>query len=43
MESSPDALWQSVIRGEGGDDSPGTGSGTEGSANIGAGTHVVLR
>jgi hypothetical protein len=34
---SPEVLRESVIRGEGGNESPGTGSGTEGSATIGAG------
>ena len=38
MTESPEASEVSVIRGERVDESPGTGSGTEGSAMIGAGT-----
>lgn len=35
---SPDTSEESMITGEACDESPGTGSGTEGSATIGAGT-----
>jgi hypothetical protein len=37
MTESPEASGVLVIRGEWVDESPGTGSGTEGSATIGAG------
>jgi hypothetical protein len=37
MTESPEASGVPVIRGDWADESPGTGSGTEGSATIGAG------
>ncbi len=39
---SPEASGVSVIRGEWLDESPGTGSGTEGSATIGAGMFGIV-